>query len=117
MYVSKIIFALGYLIPPAYSLVLKLNALGDDGLKNLPPAVIVTNSSFILGGLLYILMLEASRRYGAITSGTLTMFWVWNNVSFWFYFTTAFKSTCWGMNEDCPTDLGKNYLNNKYSNS
>ena len=59
----------------------------------MPPAVLVTNGALLLSGLLYLILLEFTRQYGSITSGTLTVFWVINVSSFWFYWTTVYQQT------------------------
>ena len=50
---------------------------------------ILSNTSLAVSGLLALIMNELLRNHGAITSGTITIFWALNSAAFWFYFTTG----------------------------
>lgn len=88
LFIIKFIFGALYLIAPIITLTLQLT---DDNSDNLPTGVIVTNSALIGSGILYLALLEMTRRNGAITSGTLTVFWVVNTAVFWMYWTTVYQ--------------------------
>ena len=50
---------------------------------------ILSNTALAVSGLLALIMNELLRNHGAITSGTITIFWALNSAAFWFYFTTG----------------------------
>ena len=54
---------------------------------------ILSNTALAVSGLLALIMNELLRNHGAITSGTITIFWALNSAAFWFYFTTGKRRT------------------------
>ena len=57
--------------------------------SNLLGGQILSNTALAVSGLLALVMNELLRNHGAITSGTITIFWALNSAAFWFYFTTG----------------------------
>lgn len=60
----------------------------EEGLS-LMGGQILSNTALAVSGLLALIMNELLRNHGAITSGTVTIFWALNSAAFWFYFTTG----------------------------
>ena len=52
----------------------------------------VSNALHIFGAFLYLVMTNFQRSHGSITSGTLTMYWVFNTACFWFYWTSVYQA-------------------------
>ena len=63
--------------------------LNNEESKSLLGGQILSNTALAVSGLLALIMNELLRNHGAITSGTITIFWALNSAAFWFYFTTG----------------------------
>ncbi|CAG5100511.1 Oidioi.mRNA.OKI2018_I69.XSR.g17031.t1.cds [Oikopleura dioica] len=83
IFITKIIFGLVNLALPVVNLVL----LEDDAVTG----AYVSNGLMIFGAFLYLLMTHLQRSHGSITSGTLTLYWVFSTAAFWFYWTSVYQ--------------------------
>ena len=63
--------------------------LNNEESESLLGGQILSNTALAVSGLLALIMNELLRNHGAITSGTITIFWALNSAAFWFYFTTG----------------------------
>jgi hypothetical protein len=104
VYITKASFGVVFMVAPIASII--VHTQQEDYDSNYMPAFLVTNGLLILSAVLFLAAHELTRRFGAITSGTLSVFWAINCAVFWIFFTTVYLNTCF-FRGDCVEGAGR----------